>query len=105
MAKGVRCIECGYRFGFSNQGMNLANAEYDPEVLRQMKAGQLDQIDPKDQTTFRNYTLKDWGFPPGGTTIGPHIWNQCSYIGCYRRQFPNAVNVESRKTSGVPLER
>ena len=114
MAKGVRCIECGYLFGFSNQGMDLANAEYDPEVLRQMKAGQLDQIDPKDQITFRNYTLKDWRgggpwfifrsltresqVPPERTTIGPHIWNHCSYIGCYRHQFPNVEIVRWEET-------
>jgi hypothetical protein len=100
MAKGVRCIKCGYLFGFSNQGVDLANAEYDPEVLRQMKAGQLNQIDPKDQITFRNYTLEDWGFPPGGTTIGPHIWNHCSYIGCYRHQFPNVEVVRWDEAKG-----
>ena len=114
MAKGVRCIKCGYLFGFSNQGVDLANAEFDPEVLRQMRADQLDQIDPKDRITFRNYTLKDlqvpfrWfttkslfeqpQVPPERTTIGPHIWHHCSYIGCYRHQFPNVEIVRWEET-------
>jgi hypothetical protein len=90
MTRNIRCTECGYLFGFCIKGLDLANKEFDPEVLRKMHPDQMGEVSPHNHITFRNYV---WQFESlhGDTwdEVRPYRWTDCDFVGCFRHQFPN----------------
>lgn len=90
MNRNIKCISCGYLFGFSREGEDLLDKEFDPESLRQSDPSILEKAEPHDKATYRNFTkIKRDLIGNAWEEVGPYKWGEIDYVGCFRHQFEN----------------
>lgn len=93
MSHNVRCIDCGYLFGFSNEGVGLENKEFDPDILRQLESVKISQSTAHDFVTSRNFTWRHNDLVGNSwEEVSPYKFGNLDYVGCFRNKF-NKIKV------------
>jgi hypothetical protein len=88
MSHNVRCIDCGYLFGFSDEGVGLENKEFDPDILRQLESVKISQSTAHDFVTSRNFTWRHNDLVGNSwEEVSPYKFGNLDYIGCFRNKF------------------
>jgi hypothetical protein len=104
MSHNIKCVDCGYLFGFSENGIGLENKEFDPDILRQLESERVSQEAANDFATSRNYTWEQSNLAGNTwTKVSPYRWGYTNYIGCFRNKFKKInVAVHYRETPEYP---
>lgn len=93
MSQNIRCIDCGYLFGFSKEGVGLENKEFDPDILRQLESEKVSQSTAHDFVTSRNFTWEHSDLTGNSwSEVSPYKFGNLDYIGCFRNKF-HKINV------------